>query len=175
MKRWASLSLDEVRREMTRVLRVEKLIPFSDLPDAPEGLASDSLALSKEVARRLQGEGLDILVADFSEAANLKGGVCALKVLVPGLEVETLSYGRIGERNVRRLMNRTDVRLAGVGAPPKGAKRVHLTQDAQERLGGQAWLDPRAVEEVVGPLYCFYREPGRHAAPLSLEREVQKR
>lgn len=172
MKRWVGLSLPEVRREMARVLRVEKLIPFSDLPAAPEGLEADSPVLSKEVARRLQNEGLDILVADFSQAANLKGGVCALKVIVPGLEVETLSYGRIGERNVRRLMNRTDVRLAGVGRAPEGAKRVHLTQDAQERLGGEAWLDPRAVEEVVGPLYCFYREPGRHAAPLSLEREA---
>lgn len=175
MKRWVTLSLDEARRKMARVLRVEKLIAFSDLPQAPELLSSDSLALSREVARRLQNEGLDILVADFSHAANLKGGVCALKVIVPGLEVETLSYGRIGERNVRRLMNRTDVRLAGVGRAPEGAQPVHLTREAQARLGGRAWLDPRAVEEVVGPLYCFYREPGRHAAPLALERGAAAR
>jgi len=134
-------------------------------------LADDKIALSREVARRLESQGLDVLVADFSEAADLKGGVCALKVLVPGLEVETLSYGRIGERQVRRLMNRQDIRLAGVGTAPLGALAVHLTEDAKERLDGEAWFDPRQQEEIVGPLYCFYREPGRHAAPLDLERE----
>jgi len=171
MKRWVQLPLEEVRREMERVLKVEKLVPFSDLPSAPDELGDDKIALSSEVARRLQAQDLDILVADFSEAAGLSGGVCALKVIVPGLEVETLSYGRIGERNVRRLMNRTDIRLAGVGSPPQGAKRVHLTEEAKERLGGEAWFDPRVQEQIVGPLYCFYREPGRHSTQLSLERE----
>ncbi len=172
MKRWVGLPLDEVRREMARVLRVERRIPFSDLPSASDELGGNSIALSQEVTQRLQREGLDVLVADFSHAANLKGGVCALKVIVPILEVETLSYGRIGERNVQRLMSREDIRLAGVGRAPEGAKRVHLTKQAEERLGGQAWFDPRVQEEIVGPLYCFYREPGRHAAPLSLEREA---
>lgn len=172
MMRWVGLPLDEVRREMERVLRARKLIPFSELPSAPEELADDKIALSREVARRLQAQGLDVLVADFSQAANLQGKVCAMKVIVPGLEVETLSYGRIGERNVRRALNRQDVRLAGVGPAPEGAKRIHLTDEAKERLGGEAWLDPRAVEEVVGPLYCFYREPGRHAAPVALEQKA---
>ncbi len=171
MKRWVQLPLEDVRISMQRVLKVEKLVPFSDLPSAPDALGDDKLALSREVARGLQAQNLDILVADFSDAAGLSGGVCALKVIVPGLEVETLSYGRIGERNVRRLMNRQDVRLAGIGSAPAGAKPVHLTGDAKERLGGEAWFDPRVQEEIVGPLYCFYREPGRHSAQLSLERE----
>lgn len=170
MKRWVRLPLEEVRSEMARVLKCEKLVPFSELPGASDNLNDDSIALSREVARRLEEQNLDILIADFSDAAGLGGGVCALKVIVPGLEVETLSYGRIGERNVRRLMNRTDVAFAGIGRAPDGAKRVHLTNEAEQRLGGQAWFDPRVQEEIVGPLYCFYREPGRHAAQLSLER-----
>ena len=160
MKRWVQLPLEEVQRSMQRVLRVEKLVPFSDLPSAPDELGDDKIALSREVARRLQEQNLDILIADFSDAAGLSGGVCALKVIVPGLEVETLSYGRIGERNVRRLMNRSDVCLAGVGDAPKGAKRVHLTEEATQRLGGEAWFDPRVQEEIVGLFIVFTASQG---------------
>ena len=60
----------------------------------------------------------------------------------PGLEVETMSYGRIGERGVRRLRERDDP-LVAVGARPDGPgwAAVHLTAEAQERLGGPAWFD----------------------------------
>jgi len=170
MKRWAKLPATEVRREMERVLRVDKLVPFGELPTAPEALNDDKIALAGAVAQRLQAQGMGILIADFSEAAGLKG-VSALKVIVPGLEVETLSYGRIGARNLRRLMARDDIRLAGVGRAPEGAKRVWLTDEAEQTVGGPAWFDPRVQEEIVGPLYCLYREPGRHAVTLSSERD----
>ena len=81
-----------------------------------------------------------------------------------------MSYGRLGERGVRRLLERDDDRagLVAVGdAPPApGWPRVHLTSVAQERLGGPAWLDRARVDAVVGELYPLYREPGRHAAAL---------
>ena len=60
--------------------------------------------------------------------------------------------------------------LAGLGPAPEGARRVLLAPDAEARLGGPAWLDWAGVERVVGPLYALYREPGRHAAPLSMSR-----
>ena len=50
------------------------------------------------------------------------GEAVAAKVLVPGLEVETMSYGRIGERGVRRLLERGDP-LVAVGARPAAASR----------------------------------------------------
>jgi len=174
MKRWISLSFEAVREEMAPMFRVEKRVSFDELPSAPLELAANKEELAREVARRLQGEGLDILVADFSRAAGLRGGVCAVKVLVPGLEVETLSYRRIGERNVRRLMRRGDIRLAGVGAAPHNALPVLSSDGAKQRLGGEAWYDPRVQEAIVGPMYCFYREPGRHAAPLSLGAEAAR-
>jgi hypothetical protein len=82
-------------------------------------------------------------------------------VLATGLEVETMSYGRIGERGVRRLVEH-DEGLAVVGADPGGWARVHLTADAEERLGGPAWFDRAGADRRVGALYALYREPGRH-------------
>ena len=165
MVRWLGLSLDELRAMLApRVLHVDTQVAFSNLPTAPQSLASDKPALLADITGRLTASGLDILVADFSEFAN---GVHAVKVIVPGLEVETMSYGRIGERNVRRLMQSPE-HLAGISPAPEGARRVLLTPEAEERLGGPAWLDWPGVERVVGPLYALYREPGRHAAPLAM-------
>jgi hypothetical protein len=39
---------------------------------------------------------------------------------------------------------------------------VHLTAEAEERLGGPAWFDRAGARRRVGPLYPLYREPGRH-------------
>ncbi len=166
MVRWLGLPLDDLRAMLSpRVLHVDTQVAFSDLPTASSELAGGKAALLADITGRLTASGLDILVADFSEFAN---GVHAVKVIVPGLEVETMSYGRIGERNVRRLMQSPE-RLAGIGPAPTGSRRVLLTPDAENRLGGQAWLDWPGVERVVGPLYALYREPGRHAAPLAMQ------
>ena len=43
-----------------------------------------------------------------------------LKAIVPGLEVETMTYNRIGGRNLRRLLARGSP-VAGVGDKPAGA------------------------------------------------------
>jgi ribosomal protein S12 methylthiotransferase accessory factor len=93
----------------------------------------------------------------------------AAKVLVPGCEVETMSYGRIGERGVRRLLERDDA-LVAVGADPGGWGRVHLTAAAEERLGGPAWFDLDGARRRVGALYPLYREPGRHVVAQVLEK-----
>lgn len=57
---------------------------------------------------------------------------------MPGLEVETLTYGRIGARNTRRLRE--------MGSPLVSAAR----------------LDLAVVDAAMGRLYPLYREPGRH-------------
>jgi ribosomal protein S12 methylthiotransferase accessory factor len=97
------------------------------------------------------------------------GDAVAAKVLVPGLEVETMSYGRIGERGVRRLLDRGEP-LVAVGADPGGWARVHLTADAEDRLGGPAWFDRAGADRRVGALYALYREPGRHTVAEVLAR-----
>jgi ribosomal protein S12 methylthiotransferase accessory factor len=137
-------------------------VPFASLPSpAEDRLAAwaDPAALLAEVLDRL--EGFDVLVV-AERADGPLGPVHAAKVVATGLEVETLSYLRIGERVVRRLLER-DSPLVGLG--PAGGSRlpVRLSAGAAERLGGPAWLDAAEVDRVVGPLYPLYREPARHA------------
>lgn len=139
------------------VLAQRRRVAFDTLPDGT----------GPPVAERLAADGFEVLVVDLSPPGADK--VAVAKVIVPGLEVETMSYHRIGERNVRRLLERESP-LVGLGSPPPGARPVRLTPDAEERLGGPAWLDVGAVDELVGPLYPLYREPGRHVAPLTAER-----
>jgi YcaO-like protein with predicted kinase domain len=134
-----------------RVLARRSSVPLINLP------TWDGSDLHAYVVNRVHGAGLDVLV----ELQPSAGEVVAAKVLVPGLEVETMSYGRIGERGVRRLLE-DDVGLVAVGPDPGGWARVHLTVDAQERLGGPAWFDRVGAQRRVGNLYPLYREPGRH-------------
>lgn len=163
-------SLAELRELLApRVLQVRRRVPFSSLPTLADGATPSREQLAGLVSERLRAAGLDVLVADYSQ---LGSAVRAVKVLVPGLEVETMSYHRIGERNLCRLIEQ-DEGLAGVGPAPAGAARVLLTPEAEERVGGPAWLDVAAVDRVVGPLYAIYREPGRHAAALFAKGLVQ--
>ncbi|MDG9702541.1 YcaO-like family protein [Streptomyces sp. DH37] len=138
------------------VLARRSTVPFSGLPTVPAGSLDDPAALLDDLLRRL---------ADFDVLVIGTGGPggYAVKALVPGMEVETMSYARIGERGVRRLMER-ERPLAGVGPlPHPGARPVHLTPASRERLGGPAWFDAEAARKAVGALYPLYREPDRHA------------
>ncbi len=158
MSGWLDLdakALTDLLRES--VLSRRTSVPLAELPrtvaERPQQLADDVLA-------RLHGAGLDVLTLDLSG-----DGVHAVKAVVPGLEVETMSYGRMGERGVRRAFA-LGLPFVAVGADPGGWARVHLTAEVIERLGGPAWLDRQAVAARVGALYPLYREPGRHLAQL---------
>ena len=126
------------------------------LTDLPSWRGAD---LHAHVVGGLHARGFDVLVALHPS----QGDAVAAKVLVPGCEVETMSYGRIGERGVARLREWGDP-LVAVGADPDGWSRVHLTTYAEERLGGPAWFDRDGARRRVGALYPLYREPGRHVA-----------
>jgi ribosomal protein S12 methylthiotransferase accessory factor len=74
-----------------------------------------------------------------------------------------MSYGRIGARGVRRLIER-DSPLVGSGPPPReGTAAVVLDPAGREQFDGGAWLDLAGVARTVGSLYPLYREPARHA------------
>lgn len=142
----------------TTVLSRRSVVAFTDLPTSE---ATSGSALLQDVLGRLSAQGYDVLVADFSPSG---GGVHAVKVVVPGLEVETVAYARIGERNARRLVEQGRDDLVRVGAQPQGWFRIHLTADGERRLGGPAWLDRGALDALAEGLLPLYREPSRHTA-----------
>ncbi|MET0405624.1 MAG: YcaO-like family protein [Cystobacter sp.] len=160
---FAQLPTAEMRALMERtVLTERRRVPFTQLPTAPE--VTDTRRRYDTLVERISQAGLDILVADLSPEDPASHSV---KVIVPGMEVETMSYHRIGERGVAKLLAREDP-LAGLGKPPEGAARVRLTAEAEARLGGPAWFNRKLADQRLGNLYALYREPERHAAQLLL-------
>lgn len=140
---------------------------FDTLPTWEGALCGAPLA--QELAQRLARENMEILYFDFSPPNADSVGVHVVKAFVPGLEVETMSYHRIGERGVRKLMARGSD-LVGFGPAPTGAQPVRLPEGARERLGGDPWLHTAEIDRIVGRLYPLYREPEVHSVPIALEK-----
>jgi ribosomal protein S12 methylthiotransferase accessory factor len=163
MAEWVSLDAAELRRRLAdTVLSERRRIPFARLPEVePEAIADGAARLSL-LAERLAREGMEILYLDTSPSGS---PVRTVKVIVPGLECETMSYHRIGWRGVRRLRARGDALI--LDAPREGAKRVVLRPEDEERAGGPAWFDAALADRIVGGLYPLYREPSPFAAQLA--------
>jgi ribosomal protein S12 methylthiotransferase accessory factor YcaO len=166
MTAWVNLSAGDLRGMLAdSVLSRRTSSPFTDLPTSPADTPAERL---RTIAGKLRESGLDILYLDLSPSGGPPDGdVFAVKAIVPGLECETMSYHRIGERGIRRLLE-SGSELAGIGAAPPGMRAVPLTAAAMERLGGPAWLDTGAIDRIVGPLYALYREPESHAVRFAL-------
>jgi ribosomal protein S12 methylthiotransferase accessory factor len=129
---------------------------FADLPTAS---FRDARERGRHARGVLEAAGFDVLAVDCGPR---DGSVGVAKVIVPGLEVETMSYHRIGERNARKLIER-DSPLIRFGAESATLRPVRLAPDALDRLGGrQPLLDTAAVDRTVGALYPLYREPEAH-------------
>jgi len=165
MVEWLGLDQGSLKSLLAdTVLSRRSVQRFDALPTWDGPLSGAGLV--EELARRFAAAGMEILYLDYSPPHA--PGVHVVKAVVPGLEVETMSYHRIGERGVRKLMERGSP-LVGLGAPPPGAAPVRLAPDAAERLGGEPWLDIAAVDRIVGGLYPLYREPEVHSAPIAME------
>ena len=170
MQRWITLGWKEMRQVMAPVFAVRELRSFADLPHADQpSFASDPAALLSFTVQQLERVGMETLYVDLSPPG---AAVHAVKMIVPGLEVETMSYQRIGERNLRRLLARQTTErglptLVGIGVPPVGALPIPLTGPARQRLGGEGWLDHSAVAKLMEDLYVLYREPSRHVTAFS--------
>ena len=169
MQHWVTLSLAGMREVLAPVFAVQARVSFADLP-RPENsaFALDHASLLRYTATRLERAGFEVLCVDLSPPGT---GVHAVKMIVPGLEVETMSYRRIGERNVRRLLARRATAgfptLVGIGDAPGGALPIPLTDLARQRLGGEAWLDPFKMAALMENFYVLYREPSRHVIAFS--------
>ncbi len=178
MHAWLGLGTEQLRSLVAPTSFLQRtLTPLTSLPEHPDLREGRWPQLTALVTDRLHGQGMDVLVlnAGPEPRAGQDGGLAACKVVVPGLEVETLSYGRLGERNAARLLERTDAGddavagLVGRGRPdgpgaPVDAVAVRLDDAALQRLGGPVWFSRARAAELVGPLFPLYREPGRHLA-----------
>ena len=164
MMDWAALSSDALRGLLDRtVFSASATKPFADLPTSA---APDAYARGRIAAERLYKAGFDVLSVDCSLPGRDVGVV---KAIVPGLEVETMSYHRIGERNARKLLER-DHPLIRFGEETETLRPVRLTPEAIERFGGrQPLFDTALADRIVGPLYPLYREPEAHHAAFRLE------
>lgn len=159
--RWLRLGPHEMRELLEDpVFAVRSEVAFSSLPEPTGG--EDAGSPADSVAGRLRADGLDPLYVDLSEPGS---DVRVVKAIVPGLEVETGSYARIGARNLRRML-RHHGDLVGTEAPPPGAGKILLPEDRRDEFGPEPWLDVGALERRVGRLYPLYREPSRHVAAL---------
>lgn len=138
------------------VLSDASRVAFSSLPNT----SVTGAGLLPDLLHRLNSEGFEVLVRELT---GPDGSAYAAKVLVPGLEVETVAYARIGARNAARLVASGRDDLVRVGERPDGWDQIHLTDAGREQLGGPAWLNRPALAAVPGLLFPLYREPGRHA------------
>ena len=164
VRRLAHMPADEVMTLMGKdVFRVDETVKFSELPTVDPASVDGVETLLAETVRRFDREGLPIYWVRL-----LSGdGHAACKAIVPEMEVETLTYYRIGRRNLDRLVQR-GVDYVGYGHPPSAASGGRPT--AEPVLlpdGAPAWMDRAAVDATVGDAYCLYREPEVHAVALA--------
>ncbi len=165
MADWVAQDEAELRRRLVDTVFLRRTeAPFSSLPDVSEDLGQSRARLDW-LSRRLRDEGLEILWVDCSPAGS---PVRAVKVIVPGLESETMSYGRIGWRGVRRLRDRGDALLSD--RPAAGYRLVRLRSEDAERAGGAAFLDTDGIDARVEQVYPLYREANPLSAQLALRR-----
>lgn len=160
---WATATHEQIFRRIEKpILETRTTIKFSDVPTA-DFARNDSEAILTFLQKQFHRLGTEILYANL----NFDGptNVFVVHTIVPQMEVETMSYGRIGRRNFERLLERqkTDERigkLVGYGADsrPETALPIHLTEKDRLKFPN-AWLDTAAVARQVGDFYALYREP----------------
>ena len=168
MLAWIELSGEEMKSVLADTVYSKRAAkPFSELPTTP---AADGHARGRIARERLEQAGFDVLYVDCGPPDS---GIGIVKAIVPGLEVETMSYYRIGERNTKKLIER-DHPLIRFGTPSDTLLPVRLTPEAIERFGGQPLFDTALAEEIVGSHYPLYREPESHHAPFRYEREGRR-
>ena len=162
MLEWIEMPAADLRGVLADTVYSERSTKrFTELPSTP---AADGHARGKIACDRLTEAGFDVLYVDCTPPG---GGVGVVKAIVPGLEVETMSYYRIGERNTRKLLDR-DHPLIRFGTESETLRPVRLTPEALERFGGQPLFDVALAERIVGRHYPLYREPESHHAPFRL-------
>ena len=155
MRDWTQQDAETLREWLAgSVLAQKSTHAFADLPTQP---AADGHARAAQARTAVEAAGFDILYVDMSPADR---AVTVVKVIVPGMEVETMSYARIGTRNTEKLLA-MDSPLIRFGAESDTLLPVRLPPAEAERLG-HPLFDTAEAARIVGSLYPLYREPEAH-------------
>lgn len=163
---WLQRSVPELRRMLRdTVFSSRETVSFSQLPSASDTDLVDPGARLKDVATRLASQDLSIYYLDASPVGD--DGPRVVKAFTPGLEGETLSYWRIGERGARRMLAR-EVAFVTQKPPSCQSLEVLLSPAAKERLGGPVYFQTMPWEQALRDHYPLYREPSSHAAAKRL-------
>ena len=159
---WQSRSADEIRGWLADNMLSEKTRKSFD--ELPHTLCPGPRDRGRIALEKVSAAGFEPLYVDMTPPGC---PVATVKLIVPGMEVETMSYARIGERGVAKLLD-LDSPLIGFADKP-GAEPVRLTPEALDRFGGQPYFDVALAREIVGPLYTLYREPEAHHAAAAAQ------
>lgn len=126
---WRSLPNGAMRRLLgDSVLSARERIPCSSLPTAAGEAVADRAALARLLVERLTAAGLEVLCADLSPPGA--PGVRVAKAIRARSGGRDAERGRIGPRNLRRLLERGGEKLRQLAlvspvrqAPPPGAPK----------------------------------------------------
>jgi ribosomal protein S12 methylthiotransferase accessory factor len=155
MREWAAQDAETLRGWLQDTVLAERSTrAFSRLPSKP---APHGHGRAERARTAVAAAGFDVLYVDMSPPDR---AVTVVKVIVPGMEVETMSYYRIGARNAAKLLA-MDSPLIRFGVESATLRRIRLPEADAERLG-HPLFDTAEADRIVGPLYPLYREPEAH-------------
>lgn len=159
---WLQMGKERLREKLKdNVLSENETVSAKALPHFKENGIKELL---DKVIEGIKKEGLKIY---YYRATPKENPIQVVRAIVPGIEMEFASYHRIGYRGVQRLLDRGDKLISTVSG--EGKKRIKLTSKMEKELGSRFWLDTQTLDEMVGDLYPFYREPSAHTAMYALE------
>ena len=143
------------------VFSSRQTVKFSSLPNADDHHVLNPTHRLKDLVNRLTVQNIPIYFFDGSPSDS--DGPKVVKAIAPGLEGETLSYWRMGERGAKRLLAQRSS-LVSQGHPQAQHVVVPLRSTVQEAMGGQVFFKVPEWEKTLNGHYPLYREPAPHTA-----------
>lgn len=147
------------------VFSSRKVVKFSSLPSADDDSVWDSKDRLDDVTKRLAAQNIAVYYFDGSPCDQQ--GPKVIKAIAPGLEGETLSYWRIGERGAKRLLA-SHSSLITQNQPQAQHLLIPLRPVAQNALGGPVFFKVPEWGQILNGHYPLYREPSSHTVQKHL-------
>ena len=171
MSGWVTSDADRLRSLLAETAHSEnRHVALSTLPTLAAGFDPDRSdeRLGGLIESLQHDDHIDVLYLDLGDESSADADVHAVRVIAPGLECETMSYGRIGRRGVRRAIDE-GLDFVSLGRTERHVAPVLLPDDHAAEFDAPPHVDLKRIDEIVGDLYPLYREPRAHAVQIALE------